>query len=97
MRYPKTDYAFENFEPSQRLHKKYNAVLRNIRTGRQVRIPFGDTRYEQYKDNTGLGLWSHKDHGDEKRKRAYWSRHRKEANAGISNYTAGSMALTYLW
>jgi len=87
----------EGFEQSHRAHKKYNAILRNRHTGRIVKVPFGDLRYEQYKDSTGLGLWSHKDHGDNERKRAYWNRHRKEIADGVDNYSAGYFALKYLW
>lgn len=97
MRYPKVDYTFEEFEPSRRKHKKYNAVLRNVNTGRYVRVPFGDTRYAQYRDSTGLGLWSHVDHGDNIRRSSYWNRHRREMKDGIENYTAGWFALNYLW
>lgn len=37
---------------------------------------FGDTRYQHFKDSTGLKLWSKLDHGDAARRRAYRARHR---------------------
>ena len=97
MKYPKSNYSFVGFEPSRRKNKKYDAILMNRDTGKNVRVPFGDSRYEQFRDNTGLGLFSHMDHGDNIRKRNYWDRHRREINDGIDNYTAGSFALKYLW
>ena len=97
MRYEKTDYTFVQFEPSQRLHKKYNAIIQNRQTGRTVKIPFGDTRYEQYKDTTGLGLWSHKNHGDKARRKAYVDRHRKDMIYGLDYYTPGYFSMRFLW
>lgn len=38
-------------------------------------IHFGDTRYQQYEDATGLGRYSKKDHFDDVRRRAYFLRH----------------------
>ena len=35
--------------------KKYTAVIRNKRTGRIRMQPFGDQRYQHYKDRTRLG------------------------------------------
>jgi hypothetical protein len=53
---------------------KYTAILRNGR-----RINFGHRDYEQYKDSVptdlGGGKWSHKDHGDAKRRANYRKRH----------------------
>tara|TARA_A100001015_G_C14678647_1_gene589810 strand:- start:66 stop:293 length:228 start_codon:yes stop_codon:yes gene_type:complete len=36
---------------------------------------FGDSRYEQYKDSTGLGIYSHLDHMDKTRRSNYYKRH----------------------
>lgn len=57
MKYIKTKYKFINFENSHIKTKKYNAVLQK-KTGKYVRVPFGARGYEQYKDSTGLGLYS---------------------------------------
>jgi hypothetical protein len=101
MRYLMTEYDFSHFEPSRRLNKKYNAVIQNKQTGRVVKIPFGDSRYEQYKDSTGLGLWSHKDHGDRVRRRAYESRHGQwDASDGGDNtyyFSPAYFSWRYLW
>ncbi len=52
-----------------------------IPSGRFTRaIHFGDTRYQQYQDSTGLGLYSHLDHNDERRRAMYFLRH-----SGVDN------------
>ena len=89
--------------------KKYTAFLRNNETGRIRRINFGDRRYQQYKDRTGLGLYSELDHGDRKRMRNYYRRHSgvKTRKAGLEKewakarrsglYTAKLLSHIYLW
>lgn len=60
------------FKKSSRKHKKYDAF--KLVNGEKKKIAsFGDNRYEQYKDK--IGLYSHLDHGDKKRKNNYYSRH----------------------
>jgi hypothetical protein len=98
MKYSKKEYSFIKFERSHLKNKKYNAVLaRKLPSGktREVRVPFGDTKYQQYKDSTGLGLYSHLDHGDPARRAAYRLRHNKDRDP--ENYTAGNYSLKYLW
>ena len=58
------------FKKSERKNKKYAAKSPSGRW-----IHFGDTRYSQYRDVTGLGLYSHLDHNDPKRRVAYRKRH----------------------
>jgi hypothetical protein len=74
--------------------KKYTAVLEDKRTGRRYEVHFGDRNYQHYKDNTGLGIWSHLDHGDVKRRRAYHSRHRYDK---LNEYSPGHFSYYYLW
>ena len=95
MRYPKSEYDFVRFEKSKTEHKKYDAILLNRKTGGLVRVPFGDNRYEQFKDSTGLGLYTSKDHYDFARKKSYWARHKNDI---VQNaYSAGMFSLHYLW
>jgi hypothetical protein len=54
------------YEKSDRKNKKLN-VLVNGKT-----IHFGDTRYEHFKDKTGI--WSALDHNDDKRRKNYLTR-----------------------
>ena len=55
-------------------------------------IHFGDTRYQQFKDQTMLKLYSHLDHGDVRRKKLYYARH-GPAKPGTAKYFAHK----YLW
>ena len=58
------------FKKSTRKNKKYMAKSPSGRW-----IHFGHTGYQQYRDVTGLGLYSHLDHNDPKRRVAYRKRH----------------------
>ena len=55
----KREYGLIGFEKSNRKNKKYNAILINYNTKQKKIIPFGDLRYQQYKDRTYLNLYSH--------------------------------------
>ena len=57
-----------NFKKSTRSGKKYMVVV-NGKT-----IHFGDIKMQQFKDTTGLGLYSHLDHLDETRRKSYLAR-----------------------
>ena len=95
MYYPKTAYQFEGFEKSIHRHKKYDAILRNKKSGRRVRVPFGDASYAQYKDSTGLGLYTKLNHNDLKRRARYRQRHINDVKSGF--YSPGYMSWYYLW
>lgn len=90
-----SDYKLINFERSKTKNKKYDAILQNKLNGKIVKIPFGDNRYEHFKDSTGLGLYSNKDHGDLKRRQLYRQRHQKDIKKGY--YSPGYMAYYFLW
>ncbi len=74
--------------------KKYNAIIEDKKTKKRQKIPFGDKRYEQYQDSTGLKLYSRLDHGDEKRRKAYKARHEKTRH---KKWSASWFADTFLW
>lgn len=76
------------FKRSTRKYKKYM-----VRVGNEW-IHFGDTRYEHYRDNTGLGIYSHLNHGDEKRRKNYKARH--ESTRHLKN-SASWFADKFLW
>jgi hypothetical protein len=92
--YDFNNYHLMGFRLSNRRYKKYDAILVNIYTGKIKYVPFGDSRYYHYKDSTGLGLWSHKDHGDNNRRMSFKSRH--EANAAYK-FSSAWFANRYLW
>lgn len=58
------------FKKSTREGKKYMAKTPSGRW-----IHFGSTSHQHYKDSTGLGIYSHLDHGDPKRRASYRKRH----------------------
>ena len=93
--YSKYEYGLIGFEKSNRKNKKYNAILINYNTKQKKIIPFGDLRYQQYKDRTYLNLYSHLNHNDENRRRLYILRHKKDIKNGF--WSAGYFSMFYLW
>jgi hypothetical protein len=95
MYYSFEDYKFKSFEKSDTLNKKYNAILLNKTTKKEIRVPFGDSNYGQYKDSTSLGLYSKNDTLDKKRRELYRLRHKKDLKDGY--YSPGYFSYFYLW
>lgn len=70
-------------------------------------IHFGASSYEQFRDSTGLGLYSHKDHNDNKRRFNYFMRHsgvptkaaaiQKEMDKTGGKFNAKILSHKYLW
>ena len=66
-----------------------------------------EDNYEQFKDSTGKGHYSSRNHGDERRKRNYFNRHSgiknkkgavmKEFRASGGKYTPKILSHIYLW
>lgn len=91
------DYKLVGFERSKVSGKKYDAILRSKKTrkdGRLRRVPFGAVGYEQYRDSTGKGLYTHVNHGDPKRRRNYRTRHQGENKR---KFSSGYFSWKYLW
>ncbi len=88
------DYALVGFERSHSKGKKYDAILRNKKTQKNRRIPFGAVGYEQYRDSTGLQLYARVNHGDPKRRRNYRTRHHGENKR---KFSSGYFSWKYLW
>lgn len=95
------------FNKSPKKYKKYRATIKNLNT-KQIRyVDFGDNRYEQYKDRTGLGHYTRKNHNNKKRMENYFSRHsgtknrkksieyEKKKSNGL--YNAKILSHEYLW
>jgi hypothetical protein len=59
------------FEKSTRKDKKYSVITESGK-----KIHFGNINFQHYKDNTGLGLYSHLNHLDKKRRDNYRARHK---------------------
>lgn len=87
------DYVLWQFEISDKLNKKYNAVLINKYDKTDIKkIPFGDKRYQQYFDQ--LGYYSNLNHNDKKRRLLYRKRHAKDI---MNKFSSGWFAYYYLW
>ena len=87
--------------------KKYTAVIRT-HEGHTRRINFGARGYEQFRDSTGMRLYSYNDHGDPKRRAAYFSRHsggltdkqsaiQREIELSGGLYNAKILSHKFLW
>ena len=63
---------------------KYSVYV--VKNGRRCLIHFGHKSYQQYKDK--LGHYKHLDHGDPKRRRAYYKRHGPAKNKNTAKYWA---------
>jgi len=93
--YPKTTFRHMGFVKSNTKYKKYDAIVKNKKNDRVYRIPFGDNRYKHYKDKTGLKLYSHLNHLDKSRQKAYSARHTHYIKDGY--YSPGYFSMKYLW
>jgi hypothetical protein len=86
------NYEHLGFEKNRGKKYKYDAILKNKKTGELRRISFGDKNYQQYHDS--IGEYSQLDHKDEKRRQLYRKRHKGEDKY---KYSSGYFALRYLW
>ena len=65
------NYKFLRFEVNDKGLQKYKAILFNNEIGNEVTVKFGHKNYEQYKDSTSLGAYSHLDYNDKTRRDSY--------------------------
>ena len=85
------------FKKSARDGKKYMVVAPNGKT-----IHFGSLSNEHYKDTTGLGLYTHLNHNDEKRRASYLARAKgiKDKNGNLTwknKNSANYFSIKFLW
>ena len=87
---------FIRFERSKNKKKKYDALIKNKETGNIDHIGFGSRipLMEQYRDTTGLGLYSSLDHLDKKRRDNFRKRHSCDT---AKKMTAKYFSCNYLW
>ena len=93
--YPKTTFRLMGFVKSNTKYKKYDAIIKNKENNKTFRVPFGDNRYEHFKDKTGVGLYSHLNHLNYSRRLDYISRHSHSIKEGY--YSPGYFSMRYLW
>lgn len=72
-------------------NKKYSVYVKSDNKKGYKIVSFGDARYSQFFDR--LGSYSHLDHNDPKRKKAYYARHGREAKKDSPKYFSHK----YLW
>ncbi len=75
---------------SSRPDKKYVAIFKD-----GIKIHVGHPSYQRFKDSTGLGLYTHLNHGDPKRRDIYHARHKCSQIKNITS--AGFLSCKYLW
>ena len=85
------------FKKSTRKGKKYM-----VRTPKGKLIHFGASSMQQFKDTTGLGLYTHLNHGDKERRKRYLARAKgiKDKNGNLTwknPESANYYAVRYLW
>ncbi len=78
---------------SSKPEKKYQATFTNPKTGNKNTIFFGASNYSKFKDSTGLGLYSHKDHLDKNRRDRYYKRH----GTNYKSLSPGQLSAKFLW
>lgn len=91
--YRKTEYRLLGYAKAKNTKKKYDAILKRNKDNRIIRVAFGDSRYENYGDKTGLNLYT--SHGDKKRRALYRARHKKDLREGY--YSPGWFSMNMLW
>jgi len=93
--YSKKDYKLLGFRKSNAKNKKIYALLENKLTNKTVKVHFGDTRYQSYRNITGVYLAPSMIHGDKKRRASYRARHKGYLKDGY--YSSSFFSYHYLW
>ena len=89
------NYKLKGFEISLTCGKKYDGLIQNKKTGKIKRVAFGDLQHEHFKDKA-LGLFSHLDHNDPKRRTLYQKRHGAQGFQNIK-YSPAWFSWRFLW
>jgi hypothetical protein len=93
--YKKTDYRLVGYDRSKRKGKMYDALLERKKDKKIIRVPFGDAKMENYRDLTGLNLYPHLIHGNEKRRKLFRARHKGYLKEGY--YSPSYFSYFILW
>lgn len=89
------NHILYGYEKSNKKNKKYNALLIKHGTNKLIRVGFGDIRYENFHDLTGLNAYPHLLHGDENRRSLYRKRHKGYLRKGY--YSPSFFSFHLLW
>ena len=82
------------FQKSNKKDKKYDGILKNIKTGKIKYVSFGAIGYATFRDKTGLNLYE--THNDKKRRSSYRARHMAN-NYHKKKYSPAWFSINYLW
>jgi hypothetical protein len=93
----KKDYNLLGFKKSNAKNKMYSAILENKKTKKLRKINFGHDKYENYRDITGLDLYPHLIHDDNKRRINFRKRFRRQFEKDKKYYTPLHFSWIYLW
>jgi hypothetical protein len=93
MYYSMKKYKLFGYRKSRTKHKMYDAIL--INNGKKNIVPFGDKRYENYRDETGLNLYPHLIHNDKERRKRFRTRHKHYLKKGF--YSPSYFSYYILW
>ena len=91
---PADRFRLVRFQKASNRKKKYEAVIEDVVTKRQQKVPFGSSAHEQYRDDTGLKIYSRLDHNDEKRRQDYLARHEKTRH---KKWSPSWFSSVFLW
>ena len=92
--FDKKNYKLVGFQTSKTKNKMYDAIIKS-KLDKIHLIPFGDKRYENFQDKTGLNLYPNLIHNDKIRRKNYRSRHRVYVKDGF--YSPSYFSYYYLW
>lgn len=95
MYYKKTDYKLLGYDRSKRKGKMYDALLERKKDKKIIRVSFGDATMENFRDLTGLNLYPHLIHGNEKRRKLFRARHKGYLKKGY--YSPSYFSYFILW
>ena len=87
-------FRIVKFERSHLPQKKYNAIIEDVKTRKRMKVPFGSTQYQQFRDDVPLKLYKRLDHNDEKRRKNYLARHEKTRH---KRFSPSWLSSVYLW
>lgn len=94
MYYSMKKHILSGYRKSRTKHKMYDAVLIDTK-GKKHIVPFGDKRYQNYRDGTGLNLYPHLIHNDKERRRKFRIRHKHYLKKGF--YSPSYFSYYILW
>lgn len=87
-------FRLVKFEVARKNNKKYLAIIEDKKTKRKQTVPFGDVRYDQYRDDVPLKRYTRLNHNDKKRRDNYLARHGKTMT---KKFSPSYFAAKYLW